>query len=333
MLLARASVVSAIIGTSIGLVLVAVLITWVGLDAVLANVHGVDPFYLAIYVGLAVSTYLLRAFRFRLLLGGGGSVSKLYGVVSLHTLMLNLLPFSAGDLSYPVLLKRYGVSRQLLDGLPSLVLVRVQDLAITGALLLVGLVWIGRASIVLGPAEPLRPQVILAILTVVAAIGFLAQGLMPSPLRRRLQAALRTIWATARDLDLRAWIGTLLVGALGRLVSIVGVFYLFVAVGIPLPLITVLLINTVYTFLPFLPVNVLAGVGITEAYLVACFVASGVDRSLATAASFQIHGLQVLIAALLAATGFIQLQYLVAREPRSVSAVTHPAGVAHERDL
>jgi uncharacterized membrane protein YbhN (UPF0104 family) len=126
---------------------------------------------------------------------------------------------------------------------------------------------------------------------------------------------LQAIWSTVRELDRRAWLGALVLGILARLVAIIGVFYLFRSVGLPLPFVSVLLISILYTFVPLLPVNVVAGLGITEAYLIACFVASGVERAVAAVASLQIHALQLGIATVLAAAGFVQLHYQSTRTP------------------
>jgi hypothetical protein len=311
---ARIPLLSGAVGTGVGLLLAVGLVGWVGLDTVLANMRGMQPGYIAVYVALTSGTYLLRALRFRPLIGLDVKLSKLYGIVSLHTLMVNLLPFSTGDLSYPVLLKRYRVSRTLLESLPSLLLVRIQDLVITAALLMVALAWLGRGREAAELAGDALPRLGFPAIAAIIAALVLRRLVARTSLARRLGPGWRRIWLAVRDVDARVWLATIAVGFLIRLVATVSVSYLFSSVDIDVSLATVLLITSLYTLLPLLPVNVVAGIGITEAYLVACFVASGIDRGVAVAASVQIHGVQLLTAALLAVAGFVQLRYLDGRE-------------------
>ena len=314
-----------------GLLLAVALVLWVGLDAMLASIRRVRPGDVAVYLALTGGTYLLRALRFRSLIGLDVSLPKLYGIVSLHTLMVNLLPFSAGDLAYPVLLKRYRISRTLIDSVPSLVLVRIQDLVITGALLMVAVAWLGRGRETVELAGSALPGLGGPVIVAILAAAVLGRTVARTALARRLAPALRRIWLAVRDVDTRVWLATMAVGVMIRLIATISVSYLFSSVGIELSLPTVLLITTLYTLLPLLPANVVAGIGITEAYLVACFVATGIDRTVAVAASVQIHGLQLLTAGLLAGAGFVQLRYLGTREVSTMPAVAQAGRAAPRR--
>ncbi|HEX9818977.1 MAG TPA: lysylphosphatidylglycerol synthase domain-containing protein [Methylomirabilota bacterium] len=298
---------SPLVGTVLGVLAAAALIAWLGPEDVLASARRVELADVVVYLGLTACTYLLRAWRFRALISRAASLPKLYGIVSLHTLLVNLLPFSAGDLSYPVLLKRFRISRDLVDGIPSLLVVRLQDVFITGALVPVALIWLGHGPRLLEAAEPRLPLTLLGLAAAAVAAVLLGGRLARTPLVRRVAPAVGRIWSDVRGLHPRVWLATLALGFLVRLIAIVAVSYLFRSVGIPLSLATVLLITTLYTLLPLLPVNVVAGIGVTEAFLVICFVASGIDRGVAAAASLQIHGLQLLTAGLLAGTGALQL--------------------------
>ena len=120
---------SIILGSIVGAIILAAILAWAGPGKVWNNLGNVDYTDLAMYVALAVLTYLLRAWRFRLLVNRG-TTSKFYGIVSVHTLMINFLPFSSGDISYPLLLKRYGMSDGFLQGVPSLLIARAQDIFI-----------------------------------------------------------------------------------------------------------------------------------------------------------------------------------------------------------
>jgi uncharacterized membrane protein YbhN (UPF0104 family) len=309
----RRPVLSVVAGTLAGLLIIAALVVHAGIVEVLGSFQAVSPAELGIYVGLTACTYFLRALRFRALIGLGARLSKLYAVVSVHTLMVNLLPFSAGDVAYPVLLRRYRLARDLVDGIPSLLLVRVQDLALTAALLVIAVAWLGRAGDAVEVAGAGVLPAMLGVAVVAAAGGLVGGRIRRTALARRIEPSIARIWAAVRAVELRTWVRTLLVGVAARMVAIVAVFYLFRSIGVPLSLGAILLITTLYTLLPLLPLNVVAGIGVTEAYLVASLMAAGVDKPAAIAASLQIHALQLGTALLLAASGFVHLQYVSGR--------------------
>jgi uncharacterized membrane protein YbhN (UPF0104 family) len=96
---------------------------------------------------------------------------------------------------------------------------------------------------------------------------------------------------------------------ISRLASIVAVYCLIRAAHVSLPLATVVLLSSLYVFLPLLPVNTLAGLGISEGVLTLFFVGSGMEKHLATAAGVQIHLLQLLIAGFLGVIGIVLLQH------------------------
>ena len=306
---------SLVLGAIVGAVIFALILAWGGVDEVWEERRGVDFTYLWIYVGLTVVMYLLRAWRFHLLLGISGAVPRLYGIVSVHTLMINLLPFSTGEISYPVLLKRYGVSKGYLEGIPSLVIARVQDVFIYGSFLLAALLWVGDPGLVSWGGSATFPVAFLLSLLAVAAGGTLLYRRLPDsqPFVRQVKRVLSKVGSSFTAVSRAVWITTFLTTFVARLVSVIGVYYLFKALGISIPLSLVLLISSLYVFLPYLPINTPAGLGIFEGYLLAFFIYSGMERGAATAASVQIHLLQLMVAAVLGAIGLAQLQYLKRR--------------------
>jgi uncharacterized membrane protein YbhN (UPF0104 family) len=134
------------------------------------------------------------------------------------------------------------------------------------------------------------------------------------PVVRQARRLLPGVLSSFREVPPRVWVGTLSIATAARLSSMIAVLYLFQTVGISLPLSTVFLITSLYVFLPYLPITPPAGIGITEGFLLAFFVRSGMDVSVAAAASVQIHFLQLLIAAVLGALGLAQLHYLRKRD-------------------
>lgn len=314
---------SLVLGAIVGAVIFALILAWGGVGDVWEERRGVDFAYLWVYVGLTVVMYVLRAWRFHMLLGISGAVPRLYGIVSVHTLMINLLPFSTGEISYPVLLKRHGLSEGHLEGIPSLVIARVQDVFIYGSFLLVGLVWVGDPGLVSWGGSVVLPVAVLLSLLAVAAGGILLYRRLPNsqPFVRQFKRGLSKIASSFNDVSRGVWIATFLTTFVARLASLIGAYYLFKALGISIPLSLVLLISSMYVFLPYLPINTPAGLGIVEGYLLAFFIYSGMERGAAAAASVQVHFLQLAVAAVLGAIGLAQLQYLKRREHGRVEPI------------
>ena len=310
---------SLVLGTIFGVVIFAGIIVWAGLDSIWQQRRVIGFRYLWAYVGLAIVTYVFRAWRFRLLLGIKGSITKLYGIVSVHTLMLNLLPFSSGEISYPLLLKRYGVSNRFLEGVSSIVMARLQDGFIYISFLLLALVWAGDLGPVIQWAtEKFSVATLLSTLTLGIGVFLLYRRLGKKLLVvRHLKRVLPEILSSFKETSPMTWVTSFLTAFIARLASIIAVFFLFEALGIELPFPTVFLITSLYVFLPYLPVNTPAGVGITEAFLMSFFIHNGIDRGVAAAASIQIHFLQLMVSAILGALGLLQLQCLRKRDHRT----------------
>lgn len=296
---------SLVFGTIFGAGAFSLLLAWAGIENIWYRTAEIDGGYLSIYVGLTVGTYLLRAWRFQLLIGTSGIVTKLYGIVSVHNLMVNLLPLSGGDLSYPLLLKHCGISARFGEGLPSLILARLQDMLLSGFLLGAALVWVGHLSTLY--VERLMNVFLLALL--VFGIGILVYRTSASKLTvcRRARIFLSEIFASIKNLGAAVWLQSFGVALLARSASIIATFYLIQAVGVSLSFPTVFLICSVYVFLPLLPVNTVAGLGITEAVLVAFFVAGGIDERTAVVASIHLHVLQLAVAVSLGLFGSVYL--------------------------
>jgi uncharacterized membrane protein YbhN (UPF0104 family) len=301
---------SLVVGTIIGTTILAGIVAWVGLDNVKGSFRSLNYTDLVIYIALTISAYLFRAWRFRVLVNRG-TISRFYGIVSVHTLMINLLPFSSGDISYPVLLKRYGMSDGFLQGLPSLLIARAQDIFINLSLVIIALTWGGNLGIFTNLAGGNLSLIIGVILLIMGGASWLMCRITRRvEIASWIRALMDSLRSSFREATILTWATTFSLTVVIRLISIVAVYYLFQSVGVLLPLSAVLLITSLYVFLPLLPINTLAGVGITEACVLTLLLISGLDQAASTAASVQVHSLQFGVAAALGAIGLILLQYL-----------------------
>jgi len=98
------------------------------------------PLFIIIYAVLNIVVYLLRAWRFKILIGNKTRIGQLFSIVSIHTLFINLFPFGTGELDYPYLLKKGNITQGFAQGIPSLVLARVFDFFVVGIFFIISLV-------------------------------------------------------------------------------------------------------------------------------------------------------------------------------------------------
>jgi uncharacterized membrane protein YbhN (UPF0104 family) len=303
---------SIVMGMIFGLTLLALLVGWAGLGDVWShiNINNVNLGYLFIYFGLAIAIYVLRAWRFQLLIGCNGSLSKLYGVVSVHTLMINLFPASTGEISYPLLLKHYGISARFMDGIPSIVAARFQDLIVNACLVIAAVMWVGGFHVLFEMMEESVTALTgISVITLAIGVAVVYTLMRKSNFVDWASKVLLEILTSVRKTTRIIWVLGFALSIATRLASIVAVFYLILAVNVFLALPALILISSFYVFLPLLPVNTLAGLGISEGFLVMFFMGSGIEKDLATAASIQIHLLQLTVAALLGVVGILLLQF------------------------
>ena len=95
-------------GLIFSLVVIALVLINLDHQAVYETFAEIEWKWVLIAFGIFLINYLLRTARFRILLGlQGSSFFKLYGVTSLYGMYVYLLPAKFGELSYPILLKRY----------------------------------------------------------------------------------------------------------------------------------------------------------------------------------------------------------------------------------
>jgi hypothetical protein len=294
---------SAALGTLAGGTIFIVLIAGFGGDEFWQHLRAVDGTDLAVYTGLTLITYAWRTWRFRLFLGSDAPFPKLYGVVCVHTLMVNVLPVSAGELFYPLLVKRYRMASRWMEGMSHIVVARAQDLAVTIAFLVVAAVWVGGVA---GSAQARA----LAMALGGGSLVLMAGGYWLSRSSRwpfRGWSALAR-WraefaASLRQISSTAWIGSLGAALAARIAAIGATYWLLRAIDISLPWSALFLLCNLYVLLPLLPTNAIAGLGTTEAFLFAYLLGQGIPAGPAAAASLQIHGLQLVIAGLLGAGG------------------------------
>ena len=265
--------------------------------------------------------YLLRAWRFKILIGNSASIWHLYPVVSIHTMFVNLFPLGTGEFALPYLLKKRNITQGFAEGIPSLILARLFDFVVIGIFFIMALLSIKKSlSEYVWILSVIISFIFLLLLLKFAAVkkeyifSFLDTKRKRFWLKKyprfmdKVISILKDILIGFEVLKKRKILFlTLFSTVCCRLVMYFGVFFLLHGVGLNLTFFEIVFISSFYVLLPLVPVNAFGGFGTTEALLVFLIVGFGYARETAVIASFQIHLIQLIIAVILGLFGFLHL--------------------------
>jgi hypothetical protein len=292
---------------AVAIVFLLLRLTDVSLTLILETLRGVSPAALALGLLLHMFTYLLRCFRFRLLIHSARpSLGSLFEIVTVHNLMNHVLPFRTGELSYFYLIRSlHGVP--VAEGLSTLAICRMMDLMAFALfypiaivlLYLQGFAFPDYIWIVLWAVVPLF-FVLAGLLAVLAVRGQalvrflrrLAGGgpVAGSPLVLRI---LDKLEETARSFGHLGTPGVYL-GAFLLSLAILAVIYfvvhiLLAAMGYPMSILLVVFCSTLASLGQLLPLYSFGGFGTLEAgWTVGCVMA-GFSKEMGMASGLSFH--------------------------------------------
>jgi len=256
---------------------------------------------------LHLITYFMHCLRFRLLIRSTRpSLCSLFEIVSVHTLLIHILPFNTGELSYFQLIRsRHGVS--LAEGLGTLAICRIMDLMAFALfypiaiilLYLRGFAFPGYVWTVLWAVVPLF--FVLAFLLVVLAIrgkalvGFLRRLVGRSPVSgSRLADRVLDKFEEAADSFEHLGARKVYLGAFFLSLAILGIIYLAVYIllagmGYPMQMLLVIFCSTLASLGMLLPLYSFGGFGTLEAgWTVGCVMA-GFSKEMGMASGLSFH--------------------------------------------
>jgi len=283
---------------------------------------GLPTWGLLAALGVYFALGLLRAVRFRVLLGPGAALSGLYPVALLHNLLIRTLPSLAGEISYPALLSHYlGISAP--RGLASLLGARLAEMIFVicgGGLGLLSLrTPAGRGGLA-------GSILVAALLISVGGVLFAGPsvrvlGGLSVRLGRWLLAGRSSLWESlARQIEetgaaldqLRVpstLAQNLLLSASTYGTSLCFQLLLLHLTGIDAPLGCLVAVVSLVTVVGFLPLSV-GGLGLVEGGWVAGLtLVAGVPMQRAVVTAFVLHGCQLLCAVIAGAVGYLWLQF------------------------
>lgn len=295
----------------------AALIAWaVPLRDVLRAFEPFDPVWLPALLASYALTFPCRAARFRAL-GVPLGIGDLTAVAFVHQFMNRVLPLRAGELAFPVLVKRL-CGRSMVEGVTLVALGHLLDLALIALAFLAGLLALPQTREAVGP---LGTTLVAAALPLLIA-GYLLLPSLGGRLARRLAErwrAARPRWsarmeraaetlAAVRVVSRRAFASATLWTLLLWATTFASCWVTMAAMGMPVGPAAVVVGSTAAILASVIPIGGIGSFGTLEGGWAAGFVLVGVAPPEAVASALVLSGATFGLAAVGAGFAWLRLR-------------------------
>jgi glycosyltransferase 2 family protein len=306
----------------ITVIFVALLLTQVSIKDVITTLSQISPIYLLVGLFLYLISYLLRTWRFYLLLNEEADIKNLFHIECVHNMLNNLLPARTGELSYIYFLKTEQ-NKTAGEGLSSLIIARIFDFVIITLIFLFLFLFVG--NLAPGFMILVIAGIVFLIFLVILLIGLLFYGHAIldrfKPLLKFLDFKKYSLgmYITKKSEDVLACVQTYNAGKARMHMSVilysVGIwfvsyllFYLLaVSMNINFGIIPVLFATSFAVFSTVLPIQGIGGFGTMEGGWALGFIMVGVSNDVAISTGFGFHLIILFYTLLLGIFGYLSM--------------------------
>ncbi len=254
-----------------------------------------SPLYMLIGFGLYILCNILRGMRFKFLIKEKIPSLTIINIAFVNNMANNMFPAKTGEVSYPYLLKKSGISLPM--SLSSLLVARLYDFIALSFIFLLTLFFA-----VIPFALPKEIMVITGSILIIAIILVSLVIYGNHALKKIIKKLFKGRLYEEKVLEIfdlsgehRAKTGSLLVvSVLLWIINFTSLFFILQSLHIAVTIWQTFFICIFYVFLPLLPFNGIAGFGTAEAYWSAMFILFGISQEIAIVSSFSFHIINVL---------------------------------------
>jgi uncharacterized protein (TIRG00374 family) len=310
-----------ILAVLITVVLLALLFTQINLKDVITTLKNINPVYLIAGFILYTCSYILRAWRFYVLLNAEVGIHDLFNIECVHNAINNLLPARTGELSYIYLLKKNN-NKTTGDGIATLVVSRIFDF--------IALIILFFIATVLVKDIPTNIMAVLWIISVFTLFLLIILVLLLTTGKKFVIIAQKTAermhiennpgvnylirkgFETVESLDkiqMKKSMPALMVSSL--LIwgfSYFVVYLLMIGMNFQISILLVILGGTFIVLTSILPIQGIAGFGTTETVWTLVFVPLGLSIDQAIISGFCFHIIMILYFSILGIYGVIKMK-------------------------
>ena len=311
----RPKAVRLLAALGVGVVVLLGLFSLADVETLASSLRNVNAPLLALALLGFVAGTALRAYRFKLLASSeiDAPLRPFFRVTAAHQLLLMLLPFRAGELSYPVLLRQQ-LQRPIARGAGDLVVARLLDLVLCGACLGLGLLAL--------PAEGPNASLLTTMSGVVVGLGTLGLALLPKLVRAgrvtlarwrqrssvsRFYAVDKFLFELDESIDAMGWRllgGALAVSALAATAAIVRIYLMFAAFQTDLGLLGATFLFATANLIGLIPLHGFGGLGPKQMGIAGALVLLGWGSGIAASLTLLFQAAVVLFVSLVALLGY-----------------------------
>lgn len=278
------------------------------------------PYLITSFV-LYTLTIILRTMRFNFVLDTKLKLRKLFNIIAIHNLMINLIPMRLGDFSYVYLMKKKGI--HISKGLSQLLIIRIYDV------IAVSIIFIISSFLVKDTPLMVNYYVkIIAVFLFLLLSGFFISLRFDKKLVKILKKLnplkklmlIERMFITLEDLiknfkkswniktGLMLFFQSFIIWSINYLMT----YVLIKGFGLPFSFWEVSLIFTFLIILIMLPISTFSGFGVWEGGLTGAFTAFNIPLAKAVPASFAYHIINILFFLIIGAIGLTR--YLIVDE-------------------
>lgn len=257
----------------------------------------------------------IRALRIKLLVNNKIGINNLFAIVLVNNLVINLLPFRTGELSLPVLLKKYvGVEKR--EGFLLLFYLRTIDMIIILTSVIIIVLLFSGNIIQFRGASYISTLLLLAFLflalfkidKIILIAGKIAQ-------KRNHCGLLNSIVNSVDKLSLiykfyKSRMKEISILSILIFITLAFVFgFVLRAYPIDLSYVDIIMISLIIIVTTSLPVNGIAGIGIVELGISSFLILLGINKNLSVSIAFNYHFIYLMFIIFFGSLSFLYLHY------------------------
>lgn len=304
----------------ITLSLVYFLLNQIELNDLVVLFNNISPFWLLVAFILYGLSYLARAIRFKIVLNSKLDTKRLFRIVSVHTMMNNLLPARTGELSYIYLIIKEKLKAS--KAVSSLIIVRVFDFIIITIIFLIAVLFLNELPSIVSSSLPIVFVLsILAIISLSSLIFLRAKlvlfgenvfhklGIDKFSFVTRILKALKNVLLGFKSIESKRRIALIfLLSVVLWFLQYSALYVIIVSIGVSIPLVFLIITFTFRNISFMLPLQGIGGFGIIEGSWALALIMFGIDKNLAISTGFFNHIIVIFYSLVLGVYGLIKLR-------------------------
>ena len=303
-----------IISTTITFFLVYFLLNKVDYKNIFYLFEDINYFYVVVSFLFYFILAFIRASRIKLLLNKNSNFKNLFATVLVNNLILNLLPFRSGELSLPLLLKKYsGIKKR--EGFLLLFYLRIIDTIVLLSFLIATVLLFSGNIIQLKSVSYLFIFVLLILASLVLFKSDKLLLILSNFSKKRNHRFFKKVSNFIDELlpVYRFYKNkTKETVVLSVLIFVVLIFVLgFVLKAYPIDLsyVDIIVVSLIIIIMTSLPINGIAGIGTLEFGVVAFLVSIGIEKNLSISIAFNYHFIYLMFIVFFGGLSYLYLNY------------------------